>query len=146
MNAEIMKNILSLALSHYLNDIRSIGIHPAIELKSTRDRELIEADIEKDIKETLQYLNIDKIDGPNFAEWIDKHYGIALPKNDMATECYSCRFRRNIPGDCHIMCINPDKNMNGNPHGIKNGWFAYPFNFDPIWKDRLCFNYERKEV
>lgn len=21
----------------------------------------------------------------------------------------------------------------GNPHGIKNGWFNHPFNFDPIW-------------
>lgn len=22
-----------------------------------------------------------------------------------------------------------------NPHGVKNGWAAWPYNFDPIWVD-----------
>lgn len=21
----------------------------------------------------------------------------------------------------------------GHPHGIRNGWFSHPFNFDPVW-------------
>lgn len=24
-------------------------------------------------------------------------------------------------------------NIQGNPHGIKKGWFNWPFNFDPTW-------------
>ncbi len=23
--------------------------------------------------------------------------------------------------------------IKGNAHGIKNGWFCWPFNFDPVW-------------
>lgn len=23
--------------------------------------------------------------------------------------------------------------VRGNPHGIANGWFNHPFNFDPLW-------------
>ena len=57
-------------------------------------------------------------------------------------ECYNCKNRREIPGDCHTRCAKPDKAMTGNPHGIRNGWFMYPFNFDPIWKTKLCSNFE----
>jgi hypothetical protein len=32
----------------------------------------------------------------------------------------------------------------GNPHGIKNGWFAWPFNFDPVWLES-CNGFEEKE-
>lgn len=56
-------------------------------------------------------------------------------------ECYSCRFKRNVPGDAHIRCTNPDPNMTGNTHGIRSGWFDYPILFDPTWKARLCANY-----
>ena len=60
-------------------------------------------------------------------------------------ECYSCTHRRTIPGDCHINCVKPDAKMTGNEHGIKNGWFMYPFNFDPCWKTRDCRNFEPVE-
>jgi len=60
-------------------------------------------------------------------------------------ECYSCIHRRTIPGDEHTQCAKPDPNMTGNPHGIKNGWFMYPYNFDPMWKTKLCDNYEKRE-
>ena len=36
-------------------------------------------------------------------------------------ECYRCVHKRNTPGDAHIACNNPDPDMTGNPHGIKNG-------------------------
>jgi hypothetical protein len=26
-----------------------------------------------------------------------------------------------------------DLGVKGNEHGIKNGWFCWPFNFDPVW-------------
>jgi hypothetical protein len=58
--------------------------------------------------------------------------------------CYQCKFKRNVPGDAHIQCTNPDKEMTGNPHGIKNGWFWYPLLFDPTWKTKECSNFEEK--
>jgi len=24
-------------------------------------------------------------------------------------------------------------NVKGHPHGVKHGWFNYPWNFDPMW-------------
>lgn len=45
-----------------------------------------------------------------------------------------CIHKRTVPGNCHVRCAYPDSsNVTGDPHGIKNGWFFYPFLFDPIW-------------
>ena len=57
-----------------------------------------------------------------------------------AEECYSCQHRRDVPGDAHISCAEPDAEMVGNLHGIKRGWFMYPFRFDPVWKAKPCAN------
>ncbi len=57
-------------------------------------------------------------------------------------ECYTCVHRRNIRGDAHISCANPDPEMQGHPYGIKSGWFIYPIKFDPAWKLYECNNYE----
>lgn len=59
-------------------------------------------------------------------------------------ECYSCIHKRNVPGDAHIACAKPDLGVRGNPHGINHGWFFYPVNFDPIWKETNCKNFENK--
>lgn len=59
-------------------------------------------------------------------------------------ECYSCKYHREVPGNTHIQCVNPDPGMVGNPHGVRHGWFFYPILFDPTWKEKLCDNYERK--
>ncbi len=59
----------------------------------------------------------------------------------MFNECWSCKHKRSVPGNAHIRCVAPDPNMVGDPHGIKNGWFIYPFLFDPVWKERFCANY-----
>ena len=56
--------------------------------------------------------------------------------------CFKCKYKRNIPGDCHIRCSNPDPDMKGHEHGVNNGWFMYPFNFDPTWKAKECSNFE----
>ena len=61
-----------------------------------------------------------------------------LVKND----CYKCVHRRNVPGNCHIECVNPDIDMTGDPHGIKQGWFMYPILFDPSWMTSKCKNFE----
>lgn len=60
-------------------------------------------------------------------------------------ECHRCIHKRSIPGDFHIQCVKPDSKMRGNIHGIKNGWFWYPVNFDPIWATKECSNFEEKE-
>ena len=57
-------------------------------------------------------------------------------------ECDSCEHRRAIPGDAHIACINPDPNMEGDIHGIRSGWFFYPYLYDPVWKEKDCINYK----
>lgn len=61
---------------------------------------------------------------------------------DFRKECYNCLFKREVPGNCHIECVKPDADMTGNPIGVKRGWFLYPFLFDPVWKEKLCSNYE----
>ncbi len=78
-------------------------------------------------------------------------------------DCYKCRYRQPVPGDTHSSCYHPvfekihnnpmlsimgllasaqkesiqikSKNLTvqGNPIGIRGGWFNHPINFDPIW-------------
>ena len=60
----------------------------------------------------------------------------------MHNECYACSKRREVPGNCHILCAKPDAKMKGHPHGISNGWFIYPMLFDPTWKTRMCANFK----
>lgn len=76
--------------------------------------------------------------------------------------CYLCVHRRNIPGDCHSSCAHPDamgdlKNainnrgsqsklqVRGSAHGIQNGWFFWPINFDPIWLEQ-CLGFEARKI
>jgi hypothetical protein len=56
--------------------------------------------------------------------------------------CWACLHRRDVPGNCHIQCVQPDPFMVGDPHGIKQGWFYYPLLFDPTWKARTCKHFE----
>jgi len=35
--------------------------------------------------------------------------------------------------------------VRGNRHGISNGWFNHPFNFDPIWLEE-CTGYEEADI
>ena len=34
-------------------------------------------------------------------------------------------------------------NIKGSPHGIKNGWFNWPYNFDPIWLEN-CDGFKKR--
>jgi hypothetical protein len=64
--------------------------------------------------------------------------------NDLVN-CWECKYKRNVAGNAHFRCINPDPKMTGNPHGIKHGWFCYPILFDPIWCTSKCANFEALE-
>jgi len=77
--------------------------------------------------------------------------------------CYDCVYRKGLSGSAHSKCNHPSNkeimsdplaeimgifasvgripamdipnnlNVKGKPHGIKMGWFSWPFNFDPVW-------------
>ncbi len=66
---------------------------------------------------------------------------MTAPRTKM-NECHRCVHRRSVPGNCHIKCANPDPEMTGSAHGMRNGWFYYPMLFDPVWKNADCNNYE----
>lgn len=59
--------------------------------------------------------------------------------------CFECEHKRNVPGNAHIKCVNPDPEMVGNDHGIRNGWFIYPLLFDPVWMEKKCSNFSLGE-
>lgn len=73
-----------------------------------------------------------------------------------APDCYACLYRGELPGDAHSSCVHPSMTFahenplaglialtgglpplpgvaKGDPHGIRMGWFSWPFNFDPTW-------------
>lgn len=64
-------------------------------------------------------------------------------RETIISECWSCKYRQDVPGNCHISCGKPDIDMVGNQHGIESGWFFYPILFDPVWKEKGCDNYEK---
>jgi len=62
--------------------------------------------------------------------------------------CYGCAYRKEIPGDAHSRCafdwMKHDVEglaticAQASPHGIRRGWFAFPFNYDPVWGPTAC--------
>lgn len=66
------------------------------------------------------------------------------PVRTKENECYKCAYKRDIPGDCHVQCIRPDLSIRGSQWAISHGWFFYPLNFDPVWKEKMCANFEEK--
>ena len=48
-------------------------------------------------------------------------------------DCYKCKYRREVPGDAHSRCACATAKVKGDPHGIRSGWFLWPWNFDPVW-------------
>ena len=62
----------------------------------------------------------------------------------MKNKCYECEHRRSVPGDAHSSCANKGAKVKGKEHGKKNGWFAWPYNFDPVWLEE-CDGFKGKE-
>ena len=84
--------------------------------------------------------------------------------------CYECKYRGEIPGDAHSRCLHPaiktegtnpieamieavcgkfistanELGIQGDTHAIRNGWFLWPANFDPVWL-RSCNGFTPKE-
>jgi len=55
--------------------------------------------------------------------------------------CYTCQHVRNVPGDAHKSCVNKTAKVQGNPIGIRQGYFFWPINFDPVWLES-CDGYK----
>lgn len=76
--------------------------------------------------------------------------------NKQKPDCKKCKYARRNPGTAHLSCHHPDSgcrpgvngfaellkgaqtgheklNIVGHHHGVRNGWFFWPFDFDPTW-------------
>lgn len=93
------------------------------------------------------------------------------PAANEKPNCRECRHRRNVLGSAHSSCAHPSVaavaesplgqilgimgkragpvhgplplGVTGNAHGIRHGWFNWPFNFDPLWL-QSCDGFEVK--
>ena len=58
--------------------------------------------------------------------------------------CNGCAYREGIAGSAHSRCVfawpSGDAMPKGNPHGIRMGWYLFPFNYDPTWGPNECPN------
>lgn len=80
----------------------------------------------------------------------------------MTHNCYTCNFRKDVPGSCHSRCTATGKpnldfllslqvvsgvqfaGVKFNPHGVNSGWCTWPIDFDPVWVEQ-CGLYKKKE-
>lgn len=113
----------------------------------------------KDISEYLDALNagmssteyfrsnsISEKDSIRIMFWAKKLFAYAASETSesMSGACYNCKYRGCVPGDTHSCCNNSLAIAFGEEHGIRNGWFFHPFNFDPVWL-RYCDEFEKEE-
>ena len=91
------------------------------------------------------------------------------------SNCYNCKFRGTVPGSAHSSCkvvrtllgdapeakvlelemfllLGKAKLTDGdedavklNPHGVKNGWASWPFDFDPVWVEECKLFLSKEE-
>jgi len=129
-------------------------------------------DQNKDAIRDLRTLLTEKIDEGEFEGWFpynnfessvtwevqgdwqngDKCHAMELlaenkPEKDKT--CYQCIFREEAFGSAHSHCVfdwskNIENIPTGDPHGIKNGWWGFPWNYDPVWMESQCAEFKSK--
>ncbi len=87
------------------------------------------------------------------------------------TDCYKCKFKSNIPGNCHISCTktNPQTSMlftmlsfadipafqealtkhygfHVDQQPIQQGWFQFPLNYSSNWIQGNCLHFEKIDI
>ena len=63
---------------------------------------------------------------------------------EFCNKCYNCEYRQELPWSCHSRCSkDPSPKVESDPHGIKEGWFNFPNNFDPVWLQK-CNSFKHK--
>ena len=66
----------------------------------------------------------------------------------MENHCYTCAYKKDIPGDAHIECMRDFtgiKQPTLNPHGVRRGWSNFPLNFDPVWVGK-CDGFSKEAI
>jgi hypothetical protein len=90
-------------------------------------------------------------------EAVDLFWDIAVEQgtaDPRLASCYKCKYRTKNPGTAHSCCSFggpsnivyavtglPEADtplgkiglLGADPHGIANGWFTWPIDFDPTW-------------
>jgi hypothetical protein len=88
----------------------------------------------------------------------------------MEANCYECEYRGGCAGSASSCCEHPSiektsigeimgmlgsvgrvptiimenyLDIRGNAHGIRSGWFNWPYNFDPVWLEN-CNGFKKK--
>ena len=61
----------------------------------------------------------------------------------MKAKCYECAYRGSVPGSAHIACRFAWAKSEhpiplGKEHGVRNGWWVFPMDFDPVWMISEC--------
>ena len=78
--------------------------------------------------------------------------------------CHECEYQGKAIGSVHSTCKYPGTSTGmldffvpqnlalrqklkivGNPHGVRNGWFMWPVNFDPVWLEN-CDGFKSKNL
>ncbi len=88
--------------------------------------------------------------------------------NPNSNLCFTCKYRMHVPGSAHSRCNHPsivssDRNellamlsgsvaidvksanklgIKASAHGIRKGWFNWPYDFDPVWLEN-CNGFEQ---
>ena len=47
--------------------------------------------------------------------------------------CYACVHRRDLRGTAYSSCNAIDASVTGDVRGVRDGWFNWPLQFDPVW-------------
>ena len=62
---------------------------------------------------------------------------------DNSNLCYKCIHRRDLDYSAHSRCTQKYAKVEGHERGITQGWFVWPYNFDPVWLLK-CNAFEEK--
>jgi len=59
-------------------------------------------------------------------------------KDKTPIPCFDCPYEDRVPGSAHSACVFDFQGQGvpvpqGSSHGIKRGWWVFPFNYDPTW-------------
>ena len=69
--------------------------------------------------------------------------------SDQKKTCWHCAYKMNNIGSADIQCRfnwngTGAKKPEGDEWGIKNGWYNFPWNYDPVWMKNECQKFKAK--
>ena len=51
-------------------------------------------------------------------------------------KCLNCKYKGSVPGSSHSTCSKKNILVDAKEHGIRMGWFNFPYDFDPTWLNK----------